>query len=203
MKKHIIFISVAAMCMMSVSCSVISNLASQLQGIANLANCEYTLTNINNVSIAGVNLKKIAGGQVSASDVVMLSTALLQKKLPLNMDVNINVKNPTEHNANLTSMDWIMDIEQTQIASGKVDKRYTIGAKKSAVVPLSVGTDVYNLFSKQGIESVKKFAGSFSNDGTSSKVALKIRPYVTVANMTMPTSYITLKKNVGATPKSR
>ncbi|KWW29464.1 MAG: hypothetical protein AUK63_1375 [bacterium P3] len=201
MKKKIVAIALGACCLMCISCSVLQGVASQLQGIANLANCEYTMTNVNNVSVAGVNLKKISNGNVSAADVLTLSAALLQKSLPLSMDVNVKVKNPTDYDAKLATMDWALDIENQQIAAGLVNQNRTIGAKKSSTVPLAVGTDLYGLFSKNGIESVKKFAGSFNNDGTSSKVALRIRPHVRVANIDMPTSYITLSKNVGVTPK--
>lgn len=201
MKKTIIAVAICSCALLFASCSFLQGILGQAQAIANLANCTYTLTNVNNVSVAGVNLKKITNGQVNAADVITLSAALLQKKLPLSMDVNVNVKNPTNYDARLSTMDWALDIENTQFATGMVNQNRTIAAKKNATVPLAVGTDLYSLFSKNGIESVKKFAGSFKNDGTSSKVALRIRPHVTVAGMDMPTSYITLSKNVGVTPK--
>lgn len=201
MKKTIIAVAICSCALLFASCSFLQGLLGQAQAIANLANCTYTLTNVNNVSVAGVNLKKITNGQVNAADVITLSAALLQKKLPLSMDVNVNVKNPTNYDARLSTMDWALDIENTQFATGMVNQNRTIAAKKNATVPLAVGTDLYSLFSKNGIESVKKFAGSFKNDGTSSKVALRIRPHVNVAGMDMPTSYITLSKNVGVTPK--
>lgn len=201
MKKTIIAVALCSCTILFASCSFLQGILGQAQAIANLANCTYTLTNVNNVSVAGVNLKKITNGQVNAADVITLSAALLQKKLPLSMDVNVNVKNPTNYDARLSTMDWALDIENTQFATGMVNQNRTIAAKKNATVPLAVGTDLYSLFSKNGIESVKKFAGSFKNDGTSSKVALRIRPHVNVAGMDMPTSYITLSKNVGVTPK--
>ncbi|MBQ7710946.1 MAG: LEA type 2 family protein [Bacteroidales bacterium] len=203
MKKTIIAVALCSCTILFASCSFLQGILGQAQAIANLANCTYTLTNVNNVSVAGVNLKKITNGQVNAADVITLSAALLQKKLPLSMDVNVNVKNPTNYDARLSTMDWALDIENTQFATGMVNQNRTIAAKKNATVPLAVGTDLYSLFSKGGIESVKKFAGSFKNDGTSSKVALRIRPHVTVAGMDMPTSYITLSKNVGVTPKNK
>lgn len=201
MKKTIIAVTLCSFLLMCASCSLLQNFLGQAQAIANLANCEYTLTNVNNVSVAGVNLKKITNGQVGATDVIKLTAALVNKSLPLSMDVNVKVKNPTNYDARLANMDWALDIEKQQIASGLVNQNRNIGAKSTTTVPLAVGTDVYSLFSKNGIESVKKFAGSFKNDGTSSKVALRIRPHVTIANMDMPTSYITLSKNVGVTPK--
>lgn len=203
MKKTIIAVALCSCVLLFASCSFLQGLLGQAQAIANLANCEYTLTNVNNVSVAGVNLKKLSNGQVSAADVITLSAALLNRSLPLSMDVNVNVKNPTTYDARLTTMDWALDVENTEFATGMVNQNRTIGAKKSATVPLAVGTDLYSLFSKNGIESVKKFAGSFKNDGTSSKVGLRIRPHVTVAGMDMPTSYIKLSKNVSMTPKGK
>lgn len=203
MKKTIIAVAVFSCLFMCVSCSVLQGALNQAKAIANLANCKYTLTNVNNVSVAGVNLKKITNGQVNAADVITLSAALLNKSLPLSMDVNVKIDNPTEYEARLATMDWALDIDKTQLATGIVNHNRSIAAKKSSTVPLAVGTDLYGFFSKGGIESVKKFASSFKNDGTSSKVALRIRPHVKIANMDMPTNYITLSKNVGVTPKNK
>ena len=61
--------------------------------------------NVSNVSVAGVNVRNIASGQISATDVVMLASAITSKKVPLSLNVNIGVKNPTDRSALLTTMD--------------------------------------------------------------------------------------------------
>lgn len=198
--KKIIFAAVISCCVMLVSCEALSGIASQLQGLANLANCEYSLKNVNNLTIAGVNVKNITNGNISLADVAKLTTALVTKKVPLAMDVNVDVKNPTTTNAALTAMDWILQIDGADFANGVSTKAYDITAGKTTTIPLGVNTDIYSLFSSKGIESLKNFVSSFASDGTSSKVGLKIKPSINVGGtpISIP-NYIKIEKGIGHT----
>lgn len=202
MKKRVIILGIAGSLLFT-SCDVISGLFSQVASVANLINCEYSLKNVDHVTVAGVNVKDITKGNINATDVVMLTSALLSKNIPLAMDMNINVKNPTNNVASLTNMDWALDIESSQFATGTVNKHYSIGAKKTSVVPLNVGTDLYSLFSQKGIESLKSFASSFTDKGTSSKVGVRIKPSLQVAGQTFKApNFINITKNVGGSTAS-
>lgn len=197
MKKIILAVTLS-MCVLFSSCDILSGIADQLSGVANLANCEYTLKDVTNVSVAGVNLKNITNGNIKAGDVIMLAAALKNKQVPLNMNVNINVKNPTAQQALLTAMDWILDIDGTQFATGINNTSYNVNANSTTTIPLAVNTDVYTFFSQGGIESLKNFVSSFSNDGTSSKVSLRIKPSISVGTLNIPApSYIKLEKTTG------
>ena len=179
MKKRLsVLITLAAACVIFASCEILKSTADQISGLANLANCEYSLKNVSNLTIAGVNVKSLTNGKVSASDVINLSAALLNKKVPMSMDVNIDIKNPTEKNAALTAI--------------------TINKLATTTVPLGVNTDLYSMFSKNGIESLKNFIGSFKNDGTSSKVGLRIKPSLNVGGVAVPMpNYINVEKKTG------
>lgn len=190
---------VAALCGIVSSCSMLSSLADQAASLANLANCEYNLKNINNLTVAGVNVKKLTNGNISASDVLKLTSALVSKAVPMAMDVNIDIKNPTDRNAALTAMDWILDIDGSQFAQGKSSKGYTVTKQATTTVPLGVNTDLYSMFSKDGISSLKNFVSSFKSDGTSSKVGLRIKPLLSVGSYTVPMpNYIKVEKKTGA-----
>lgn len=198
MKKIFISLTIAVGCFAMSACSVLGDLGNQVVGLANLANCEYNLKDVTNLTIAGINVKKLSNGQVSAADVLNLTSALTSKKIPMAMDVNINVKNPTESNAQMTAMDWILDIDNKQFAQGNSAKNITINKKKTTVVPLGVNTDLYSMFSKDGINSLKNFVGSFKKDGTSSKVGLRIKPSLNVGSYTVPMpNYIKVEKTTG------
>ena len=190
MKKSLIIVAVASSLALT-SCTFLDKLANNLSSIANLANCEYSLQNVSNVSVAGVNVRNIASGQISATDVVMLASAITSKKVPLALNVNIGVKNPTDRNALLTTMDWALDIAAKEFATGSTNQNYNINAKKTTTVPLGVSTDLYQLFSSTGVEALKTFASSFSKDGTSSQLGLRVRPAISVAGQTIKSpSYI-------------
>lgn len=200
MKKRIFNLFIIATFTLSFSsCDVLQSVADQASGIANLANCEYSLKDVTNLSIAGVNIKALKNGNVTATDVVRLSTALLNKQVPMAMNVNINVKNPTDQNAAMTAMDWILDIDNAQFATGTNTQSYTITRNTTTAVPLNVNTDIYSMFSNNGIESLKNFIKSFSSDGTSSKVGLRIKPSLNVGGIMVPMpNYIKVEKRTGS-----
>ena len=181
MKKSVILCA-ALSCMLFSSCTLLDNLFNSLSSLANLMNCEYSLKNVSNVSVAGVNVKNVVNGNITATDVVLLTASIMNKQVPLSLDVNINVKNPTQNAAMLTTMDWALDIAKTQFATGATSQSYNIKPKTTSTVPLGVSTDLYRIFSKEGINSLKTFASSFNSEGKSSELGLKIRPSLTVAN---------------------
>ena len=196
--KKITLVLIAAGAMMFSSCDIFNQLASDVAGVANLRNCEFHLKNVNNVSVAGVNVKNLTQGQLSATDVVKLVAAYQTKKVPLAMNVNVNVKNPTTTQAAMTALDWILDIEGKDMASGVNSQRYTILPSTTTTVPLGVSTDLGDLFSKQGVEKLKSFASSFTKEGTSSKVGLRVKPNINVAGTQVPfPNYIRLEKKIG------
>ena len=199
MKKTLIIVSVACSLALT-SCTFLDNLANNISSIANLANCEYSLQNVSNVSVAGVNVRNITSGQISATDVVMLASAITSKRVPLALNVNIGVKNPTDRSALLTTMDWALDVATTEFATGMTDKNYNITAQQTTTVPLGVSTDLYRLFSSDGINSLKTFASSFTSEGKSSQLGLRIRPSLGVGTQVIKTpNYITIMKPTPAT----
>ena len=200
MKKLILSISVAVSLIFGSiiysSCTFLDNVATNVASIANLLNCEYSLNNVDNIAIAGVNLKNVSNGQISASDVVSLVSAITAKSVPLTMNVNINVKNPTDRSATLSRMDWALDVAETQaFATGATTKSYAINAGKTTSVPLGVSTDIFKVFSEGGINSLKTFASSFK-EGKSDQLGLRIRPSIEVAGQTLKSpEYITVIKS--------
>ena len=78
MKKRIISAVLIAVVTLAVSsCSIINSILQQADELANLANCEYSLKNVSNLTIAGVNVKNVTNGNISATDVLKLSSALI------------------------------------------------------------------------------------------------------------------------------
>jgi LEA14-like dessication related protein len=186
------------------SCDILSQLANDIAGVANLRNCKFDLKNVSNVTVAGVDVKNLTSGNLSATDVVKLVAAYQSKKVPLSMDMNVNVTNPTQQKASMTAMDWILAIDGTDMASGVSSRSYTIRPSTTTTVPLGVNTDLGQFFSKKGVDALKNFASSFSNDGTSSKVGLRIKPSINVngQQFSFP-DYIKLEKSTGSTAKKK
>ena len=130
---------------------------------------------------------------------VKLVAAYQSKQVPLAMNVNVNIKNPTETEAAMTAMDWILAIDGKDMANGVNSKSYTIKPSTTTTVPLGVNTDLGQLFSKEGLESLKNFASSFNNEGISSKVGLRVKPSMNVGTQVIQfPNYIKLEKKTGS-----
>lgn len=197
MKKITLALVLAGSILLS-SCDILTQVASQFTSVANLANCEFALKNVSNVSVAGVNVKNLTNGNLSATDIVKLVAAYQSKQVPLNLDVNVNVKNPTTTQAAMTALDWILAIDGSDMANGVSSKNYTIKPSTTTTVQLPVSTDLGKLFSQKGLDALKNFASSFTSEGISSKVGLRVRPSLSVGTTQVPfPNYITLEKKTG------
>ena len=197
MKKITLVLALAGSMLLS-SCDMLMQVADQFASVANLANCDFSLKNVSNVSVAGVNVKNLTQGNLTATDVVKLVAAYQSKQVPLSMNLNVDVKNPTKQQAAMTAMDWILAIDGTDVANGVNNRSFTIRPSTTTTVPLGVNTDLGKLFSSKGVEALKNFASSFTSDGTSSKVGLRIRPSLSVGSSQIPfPNYIKLEKKTG------
>jgi hypothetical protein len=68
----------------------------------------------------------------------------------------------------------------------------------TTTVPLGVNTDLGELFSKKGLDALKNFASSFSSNGTSSKVGIRVRPSMNVGSQQVAfPDYIKLEAKTG------
>lgn len=199
MKKITLALVLAGSILLS-SCDVLTQLADQFTSVANLANCEFNLKNVSNVTVAGVNVKNLTQGNLTATDVVKLVAAYQSKQVPLAMNVNVDIKNPTTTQAAMTALDWILAIDEKDMANGVNSSSYTIKPSTTTTVPLGVNTDLGQLFSKEGLDALKNFASSFSSEGISSKVGLRVKPSMNVGTVQVPfPDYIKLEKKTGST----
>lgn len=201
--KKISFVWLLAGAMLLSSCDTLTQVANQFTSVANLVNCDFSLKNVSNVSVAGVNVKNLTQGNLTAADVLKLVAAYQSKQVPLAMDVNVDITNPTTTQAAMSALDWILAIDGTDMASGVNTKSYTIKPSTTTTVPLGVNTDLADLFSKSGLDALKNFASSFTSEGISSKVGLRVKPSMNVGTVSVPfPDYIKLEKKTGNTTTS-
>jgi len=191
MKK---FLAIVAVCALCVSCDIL-NQASETYNL--VKKCKFSLDNVQNVTLAGINLKNINTSSLTATNVAKLGAALLTKNLPLNMTVNVGIQNPTAKPASLNAMDWKVAIDNVDMVSGTTNKKVSVPSKSKTSTPLSFNINTYDVFSKDGISAVKNFVSSFSQkDATSSRVAIKVNPTVAIGSQSLKLGYMTLAKQV-------
>ena len=198
MKKITLALVLAGSILLS-SCDMLTQVADQFTSVANLVNCDFSLKNVTNVNVAGVNVKNLSQGKLTAADVLKLVAAYQSKQVPLTMDVNVDITNPTTTKAAMTALDWILSIDNTDMATGVNSKSYTIKPSTTTTVPLDVNAELAELFSKKGLEALKTFASSFTSEGISSNVGLRVKPSISVGTAQVPfPDYIKLEKKTGS-----
>lgn len=182
------------------SCTVLQQLSQQMSEMETLTKCQFNLDNISDLTIAGVKLSNVTNGNISILDAASLAKAIVTKSIPLDMNVNIDITNPTMKAAAMSTMDWICEINGKEIVNGVNTDKYTIDANSTAKVPLKVATDIYSLFSDGGLDALKNFVKTLAGDGTDSNIALKIKPSLNIGSTTWQyPDFFTIEKKVSGT----
>lgn len=174
----------------------------QAQQIKALEKCNYKFLSADNITIAGTDVKKLVNGStINLSNAPALAFAYLRKDIPLKATVNLEISNPSNTLAAINNFEYIILVNQQQIAAGLVDQRISIDAGQTTNVPMQLNTNIYQLLTDgKTLQDVTDFL-SAANSGKEKKglVTLKIKPSIMVGNgLVKYPGYITIDKEVSS-----
>jgi len=179
MKKIFVIITVVSL----VSCGVINRMKS-------FSKCDFKLKSIENINLAGVKIKDLNSiDKLNFFELAKIAAAYSSKNLPLSLTVNIFATNPNTSPAAMTKMDWILNIDSTQVANGTLNKRIDVPANGgSTTFPVEIKTDLMKFLNGQLLESLQNLGIglSGSNNKTNSRISFKVKPYITIAGVSIP-----------------
>ena len=153
---------------------------SQLKSLYQLKNCEYSYNSISGIKVADIDCSSTSS-VLQASNLLKIAKLIATnfKELPIELTVNINVKNPGTQTAAICYMDYDIAIDDIDVASGDIQKAFSVEGGKTAVLPLSIKTDLGNVIDSENrskvVAIVKNFAGI---SGEASTIKLQLRPTV-------------------------
>ena len=160
------------------SCDVLTQVAQ----MANFANCKFNFDSVNNIQMLGVNLSKgMSKSDLNAAQLLSLTNAIVNRKLPVTFDVNVGVNNPNTIPASMTKMDYVVSLNGKEVISTTLNKSVSVGAKSNSVVSIPITTDLFQLFSGESADAIINLA--FKLAGASSdpvNVGLKVKPNVSI-----------------------
>jgi LEA14-like dessication related protein len=189
--KRILFILAVVVSVFAAGCAV-------LQSAAALKNCNFSMKNVTDVSVAGVNLtNKSSFKDVSAVDVMKLGTAYLTKSFPLSFNVNINVTNPNPVTANLAGLEYILWIDDVKMTSGSMSQSLSVAQNQTAVMPLNFSIDLINILKGESKDKILSFGcGLATGNPDVSRVKVSFKPSFNIGGQVRqwPT-YITVGGN--------
>lgn len=197
MNKKIVSLSILVILLLSFNaCSVFQ----EVQKAANIANCQFRVKSLDNITLAGVNVQKIQSLQgLTMGDAAMLTAAVLGSNLPLNFKLNLEGKNPNTTAAGLVRFDWILFIDDIQMTTGAFNQKINIPAKGSSVIPIQMGVNLKQVLSGKSGDAMVNFGLNLSGAGNKpTRVKLKLKPTINIGSypVTYP-DYITIGTDFG------
>ncbi len=177
------------------SCEILNQVAQ----MANFANCTFDLNSVNQIQMLGVNLSKgMTKSDLNAAQLLTLANAIMNKKLPVTFNVNLNVKNPNAIPASMAKMDYILSLNGKQVVSTTLNKGISVPANSSNTISIPITTDLFQLFSGESTDAIVNLA--FKLAGASSEpvnVGLKVKPYISINSQQLAyPDYISLNKEL-------
>ena len=155
----------------------------QLSALANLARCEYRIANLANINLAGVNITgKSSISQLSLTDVTRLAAAYASGAMPLNMTLNLDVKNPNSGPAALSRMAYKFRLDGQEMTTGNLNSGFSVAANATNTLPVGLNFDVKSLLAGKSKDALLNLllnmAGQSSNP---TMVGMSIKPSFNVA----------------------
>ena len=179
------------------ACNQLSQIATQTAQAINLKNCTFSVNGINQIKMMGIDLSKgMNKTNLSAMQLLSVTNSLLNKKLPVTFNVNLDVNNPNGIAASLGKMDYIISLNNKEVISSTFTDGFSIPANSKGQVAIPITTDLFQLFSGETADAILnlafKLAGAQSNPVN---LGVKVKPYIKVNNTSLAyPDYITINK---------
>ncbi len=179
MKVIILF----AAAVMLTGCDVLK----QVEGMQMLTKCEFRINTISDIQLAGVNVsgvKKIS--DINPLDALIITNAWLSNQLPLDFNLNLEVKNPNNQPASMNRLDWILFIDDMQMLEGAVNERFVTGAGETGNLPVQIGFNLAEVLKGESKDKIISTAlGLVDGSGKSTRVMVKLKPSLMVGQQTI------------------
>lgn len=156
------------------------------KSLEDIAKLQFKIDSVSDFYISGVSIsEKTKLAELSSSDVLKLSMAFMNGKLPAKFNLNLEVKNPNydpdrEEGTAITvkSFPWELFIDNQKIISGNISRPLVVpGNIKNKIMPVNIKMDLIELFQGQGMNELLELILTFSGDSNStSRIELFARP---------------------------
>lgn len=167
----------------------------QKEELETLGKCEFNLHKIQSFTIAGTSVSSlIENKNFDFAKMPQFLLGFMNKDLPLDAVLDVEIKNPTAKNAAINQFDYIVLFEGVEIANGTVDKPINAAANKTTVVPVQVKGDVYDLITTNGDRFLNFLKGNADAKAT---VTFKIKPTIRIAGQPVKSpTYFSFDKQI-------
>ena len=197
MKKIIRIIAFVMLTASFTACEQLAQIASQAAQVMNLKNCTFDVNGLDKINMMGISLhKNMSLGDLTAAQVINVTNSLMNKKLPVTFNVNLDVNNPNSIAASLGKMDYIISLNNKEVISSTFSNGFSIAPNSKGKIAIPISTDLFQLFSNETKDAVLNLA--FKLAGAKSEpvnLGVKVKPYIKINNQSLAyPDYITINK---------
>jgi len=172
----------------------------QAQQIKALEACEYKFIKASDVTVAGTDIRKLINQQsVNLVNIPALALGFLRQDIPLKANLNVEITNPTTTAAAINNFEYIILINQQELANGAVNQLVSIGAGQKVIVPVQLNANIYQFLSNgKTLQDITQFlSGTAKGTAETGLVTIKIKPSIMVGNTLIKyPGFITIDKSV-------
>ena len=161
-----------------------------LMQYTNILKCDFRTESLKNSTVAGIDVNSIKSfSDLSFLQAGKITTAYLGGNVPLVFTLNMEAKNPNATEARMAQFDWIVKIDEVQIASGTNQSEYVIPANDGReIIPLRISVNLLDVINKDSKDALINFGLNLADASDKpTRVSLQIRPTVNVGSV--PVTY--------------
>ena len=161
-----------------------------LMSYTNILKCDFRMESLKNPTVAGIDVNSIK--KLSDLNIIQagkVTTSYLGGNVPLTFTLNMEGKNPNATEARMAQFDWIVKIDDIQIATGTNQSEYAIPANNGTqIIPLKISVNLLDVVNKESKDALINFGLNLADASDKpTRVSLQIRPTVYVGSF--PVAY--------------
>jgi LEA14-like dessication related protein len=163
--------------------SLMLNSCSFLKEMTTLAKCEFRVTTLENPQLAGVDVSNVHSfTDIGIADMGLITVSIMKGELPLNFTLNLEARNPNPVMAALNRIEYLVFIDDAQVASGEMNQRIEIPANGGvATIPLGLETDLIDILKKDSRQALVNFGLNLADaSNRPTRVSIKLKPTIIV-----------------------
>lgn len=172
----------------------------QAQQIKALEDCTYKIKNVNQITLAGTDLKRLIDQQdFNLASLPGVALGLLRKDIPLRANLNLEITNPSANLAAINQFEYKILVNNTDLAEGFVNQAVSIPQGQTVTVPIQMGSNIYGLISNGNVLSdiMKAAQRGSKSDEKLGLLTIKIKPTFMIGNTPVKyPGYITINKDI-------
>jgi len=149
--------------------------------MANIINCEFRMKSVNQTKLAGISIEDKSNiRSLGFSEIGRLTSAYLNKDLPLSFQLNIEAKNPNSNPASLSKFDWILTIDDIEMTRGTNSNQVSIpGNNGVTTIPMQISVNLFDALKNESKDALLNFAFNLADASDKpTRIGLKLKPTI-------------------------